>query len=464
MVAQTLNVWMNGLLVGQWMHTSQSNQVFQYAPDWPSNPAGRPISLSMPFNAANAPYRGSVVENYFENLLPDNENILKRLRIRFKTSSTNAFQLLTAIGRDCVGAVQLLPPDTEPGGWDRIDSQPMTEADVATALRAAMGGNPTGQHETAPDQEFRISLAGAQEKSALLRFGGQWHRPLGATPTTHILKPPIDLAHAIHPFPDSVENEWLCSKIMASLGFEVAHSEMAQFEDIKVLVVERFDRRWQDLGGADPNHKGFVPNAAMWISRLPQEDFCQVAGLSPLNKYESEGGPGMANCLAYLNGSVNTAKDRGTFVLAQLAFWMLAATDGHAKNFSIALLRNNTYQLTPLYDVLSDWPRVGNGAKRRPIQEVKMAMAIHSKTMYYRMLDFRARHWKHLADTCGVDQIWEEMISLAQRLPAALEHVQNQLPPDFPQRIWKSISDGALKHAAQFLRELDIMVATGVHK
>ena len=37
---------------------------------------------------------------------------------------------------------------------------------------------------------------------------------------------------------------------------------------------------------------------------------------------------------------------------AQIVFYLLAATDGHAKNFSITHLPNNKYKLTPLYDAL----------------------------------------------------------------------------------------------------------------
>ncbi len=47
--------------------------------------------------------------------------------------------------------------------------------------------------------------------------------------------------------------------------------------------------------------------------------------------------------------------DVRAFVLSQLAFWLLAAIDGHAKNFSL-FRRRDGYLLAPLYDVLSAWP------------------------------------------------------------------------------------------------------------
>ena len=42
-------------------------------------------------------------------------------------------------------------------------------------------------------EDFRISIAGAQEKTAFLRHQGKWCRPIGSTPTTHIFKLPLGL-------------------------------------------------------------------------------------------------------------------------------------------------------------------------------------------------------------------------------------------------------------------------------
>lgn len=81
--------------------------------------------------------------------------------------------------------------------------------------------------------------------------------------------------------------------------------------------------------------RGYVPNPSSWIARLPQEDLCQASGLPPIQKYEADGGPSIEDVLQILAGSESPEVDRADFVLAQLAFWLLAATDGHAKNISI---------------------------------------------------------------------------------------------------------------------------------
>jgi serine/threonine-protein kinase HipA len=145
---------------------------------------------------------------------------------------------------------------------------------------------------------------------------------------------------------DSVENEWLCSRLMRAFGLETAHCERARFGRRKVLVVQRFDR---------------APIEGRWIAMLPQEDLCQALGVPAARKYESEGGPGMRDILRVLDASARPAEDKRAFVKAQIMFWLLAATDGHAKNYSIFYERGGTCRLTPIYDVLSAWPIIGRG-------------------------------------------------------------------------------------------------------
>jgi serine/threonine-protein kinase HipA len=259
----------------------------------------------MPFTVGNGEHRGAVVENYFENLLPDNDTIRKRLQGRYATRTTGAYDLLSAIVRDCVGAVQILPPSTEPLGWNTVQSEPLTEVGVADALRKAIAVQALGQ-TTGGDNDFRLSIAGAQEKTALLRYAGHWRRPLGATPTTHILKLPLGLVGNMQwDLKDSVENESLCAKILSAFGLKVAQTELAVFEDQKALVVERFDRRWVGIASGEQNKVEFAPAQGQWINRIPQVDFCQASGTAPSLKYEKDGGPGIVQCMALLRGSLS---------------------------------------------------------------------------------------------------------------------------------------------------------------
>ena len=432
-----LNAWMNGEWVGTWQ-VHRGTHSFAYAPSWETSARARPLSLSLPLTRT-LEIKGEVVANYFDNLLPDNDRIRERIGRRFKTRSLDAFSLLEAIGRDCVGAVQLLPENTTPEGWDRVECEPLSEAEVAESLQAVPADPRTRPGDDA--RAFRISLAGAQEKTAFTKVNGRWCRPLGATPSTHIFKLPLGVianTSRVAMF-DSIENEWLCAQIIDALGLPVARTDMARFGDQRALVVERFDREWRDGG--------------QWIARLPQEDFCQALGLPPRLKYEEDGGPAIADGLRLLSGSADARLDRAAFLLTQLVFWLMAAPDGHAKNFSIFLRQGNAYDMTPLYDVLSVWPYVGKGRGQLHLRDVRLAMALRARNTHYHLYTIQARHWNALAMKNGGPEVWEAMVELVSGVDAALASVEAGLPRNFPERIRAPIAQGMRRQAKQFLSE-----------
>jgi serine/threonine-protein kinase HipA len=456
-VAAELRLWMNGVPVGVWTTLRTGTPVLRYLETWARSEEGRALSLSLPFTAG-LEHRGDVVNRYFDNLLPDSGDIRRRLRRRFRARSDDAFDLLAAIGRDCAGAVQLLPPGVEPEGWNRIDAVALRDRDVAAIVASVTSDAPLGQGD---EEDLRISIAGAQEKTALLRIGSRWHRPHGATPTTHILKLPLGLVGNMRAdMADSVENEWLCARILSELGFEMAPTEMATFGDTKALVVTRFDRRWQGVAAGAERKAHFRPPEGAWIARLPQEDFCQALGVAPDRKYESDGGPSVRDCLRVLAMSENADEDRAVFVLAQLAFWLLAATDGHAKNFSLRQRREGRFSLTPLYDVLSAWPIVGDGPNLIAYPRARLAMAIRGeRNAHFRLREIQARHWQRLAATCGPG-VWERMREMVERVDGVLDAVATAMPPGFPERTWAPISAGMRRHARLFQRSVEVDAGT----
>ena len=437
----TLVVWTNGQRVGEWSTVGNEHR-FRYADEWLASPMVRRLSLSLPLTPGNAVHRGTVVENFFDNLLPDNDSIRRRLQGKFATAGTDPFSLLSAIGRDCVGAIQLLPPGAEPVGFDRIDAHPLNDAGVEQLIDASLSaGRVLGQQD---DDEFRISIAGAQEKTALLKWQGVWGRPVHATPTTHILKLPLGLVGNMRAdMHSSVENEWLCMQLLAAYGLPVARCEIVTFGRRKVLAVERFDR-----AGVQPN------DAPPWIARLPQEDFCQALGVAGAMKYESDGGPGMRDILRVLDASTRADEDKRNFVKAQMLFWMLAATDGHAKNFSIFLERGGGYRLTPFYDVLSAWPIIGRGPNQIVHQKAKLAMAVRSKNPHWRLVDILPRHWDVVARLAGLgnaDGLRQELI---EQTPEVIDRVQSALPAGFPQPVAEVIFQGLRESARRLGRPL----------
>ena len=414
---------------------------FVYDPAWVASPAGRPLSLSLPFTPSNMAHRGPRVLNYFDNLLPDSEAIRKRIAQRYQTDTLDAFDLLQAIGRDCVGAVQLLAEDDAPSGVEQIEGTPLSDSEIE-AMLARTVSNPT---LGAPDEtdDFRISLAGAQEKTALLRHNGQWQRPHGATPTTHIIKLPLGLVgNKLADLTTSVENEWLCLQILRAYGLPVANTEIMTFGKQRVLSVERFDRQLHSSG--------------QWLLRLPQEDFCQVYGIPSHRKYESDGGPGLLQLAQILQQSVSAQQDIETLLASQILFWMLAAPDGHAKNFSIRLLAGGQYRLTPLYDVMSIWPVEGNGPNQWSWFKAKLAMALWSRSKHDAFRDVQRRHFNTMALKCSYGAHAEPLIQrLIEQTPAVIERVSAELPERFPGKVAERIFKGLRNSAAK----LDAMPA-----
>ena len=440
-----LALWMNGARVGTWSLAPNAPDTLQYDQAWTQSEQGRPLSLSLPFTPGNAPHRGDKVRAYFENLLPDSRDIRERLARRFRTHSTNAFDLLAEIGRDCVGALEILPEGQACAGTAPLQAEPLNEAQVAQVLREATTPNAMGWG--GEDDEFRISIAGAQEKTALLLRDGHWCVPRGSTPTTHIFKLPLGLIGGMKlDMRDSVENEWLCSLILKEFGLPVAACRPMQFEDVKVLVVERFDRAWWRTAGGD--HR---------LVRLPQEDMCQALGVSPQARYEADGGPGMDRILDLLQGSITREQDRRVFFQAQLLFWMLCATDGHAKNFSLFLRPGGQFQLTPLYDFLSAYPVLGDGPAGISPHKARMAMAVRSRNAHWKMRDILRRHWLALGGRHGVvtddgRQVQFVIDDIVARTPAVISAVRAALPAGFPASLADSILEG-LQDAASRLAD-----------
>ncbi|HEY0334531.1 MAG TPA: type II toxin-antitoxin system HipA family toxin [Stenotrophomonas sp.] len=428
-----LQVWMNGEPVATWREDSQGARL-TYADTWTNSPQSRPISLSLPLLPDAQSHRGAVVTNYFDNLLPDNDNIRRRMRDRFSTASTQTFALLNAVGRDCVGAIQLLPPGRFPEGLQAIAGHALDEGGVAALLRGVTAPPVPGHREL--DDEFRLSLAGAQEKTALLWHQGQWFVPEGTTPSTHIFKLPLGLVGNMRAdMSASVENEWLCMQLLAAFGLPVATTELGYFEDQRCLIVERFDRRLSSDG--------------RWWIRLPQEDMCQVFGMPSGKKYEADGGPGVVMIMDLLRQSTSPS-DREVFFQSQLLFWLLAATDGHAKNFSLFIEPGGRFRMTPLYDVLSVYPILGRKPGQLEPRDAKLAMAIAGKNRHRRLVDIRRRHWNETARACGLRNGAEPFIdTLLARMEPAILQVQNKLPAGFPTHVSSSIFDGLRKAGAK---------------
>ncbi|ODA67027.1 Serine/threonine-protein kinase HipA [Methyloligella halotolerans] len=360
---------------------------------------------------AEGPYEGPSVSAVFDNLLPDSEKHRQKIADRLGTSGPDTFSLFAEIGADCAGALRIVS-DHEPAEPGRdstpaISGEPLEHEDVE-ALLHDLSDAPLG---LAPNDPFRIAVAGAQKKTALFFDDGRWFKPHGATPTTHILKTQIGKLPTGTDLSNSVENEYYCLKLAEAFGLPVTGVEIVTFGETRTLVVERFDRKRDGSGR---------------IVRLPQEDMCQALSVHPSIKYERQGGPRLAQILKVLEGSDDAVRDQTTVLKTQFLFWLTGATDGHAKNFSIFLGPGGAYHLTPLYDILTVEPSIADGSAGG--LNPRLSLSVGDDRQHI-IAEIEPRHFLETAEEAGLSRQVAQtaMEEIADTVPAALAAVEATL-------------------------------------
>ena len=427
-VHDPLRVFINGQLVGFFLKDPGGTVAFGYDESWLARDNAIPVSLSLPLR--EDPFKGPVVAAFFENLLPDSESLRRRVSEKVGAEGMDAYSLLSRIGRDCVGALQFLPEDEELQASTEIQGRVASDSEIEGML-LNLAQAPLGLER---ERDFRISIAGAQEKTALLRYKDEWWKPSGATPTTHILKKQMGTLPNGLDLSNSIENEFYCLRLLAAIGLPVNHAEISTFGKTKALVIERFDRRWTRDGR---------------LLRLPQEDCCQALSVPPSRKYQNDGGPGISDILRLLKASDTPTEDQKRFLKAQVVFFLIGATDGHAKNFSIFLGPLGRFRLTPLYDILSAQPSLALGQ----IHKKQMRLAMFVGTNRHYVVDrICGRHFAQTVDRVGLPRglAKEVMEEVAMRAVAAKHELEESLPSDFPEFLHRTIWDGIAARIGNF--------------
>jgi serine/threonine-protein kinase HipA len=422
---EALNLFMNENYVGQLFLAGNGAMSLKYDKEYSQKPDALPISLSLSLRRQN--HKGEQVYNYFDNLLPDGKEMRQKLARNMGASSDRPFDLLSAIGSDCVGALRFLPERQSPEK-SKVRAAPLTNKSIGQIL-SDLKSFPLGLHR---EHEFRISLAGNQEKMALLYHQKKWKQPISDTPTTHIFKNPMGILQNGIDLSTSVENEWLCLKICQHFGLEVNSADIREFAGHRCLVVERFDRLWR---------------GKTKLLRLPQEDFCQALGIASHMKYESDHRsnkgpkPGLKDILQLLNASDERNKDRYNFFKAQILFWLLAAVDGHGKNYSLHITPTG-FKMTPFYDILSAYPALDSKKLRQ--NNAKLAMAIGDQR-HYRLNEIVPRHFYQSARKYGIPKIKVEQMftEIAERAKTLKKDLPR--PKACSKKIYDSIIEGTLK-------------------
>jgi serine/threonine-protein kinase HipA len=298
---------------------------FEYEPSVAaSSPEAPLLSVSLP--CRERPFEPAEARPFFEGLLPEGE-IRERIARDLKVSASNSFELLARLGRDCAGAVVLLPEGEQPDADEPVEW--LAKSDLAELIER-LPTNPLG---VARRNKVRLSLAGLQRKAVLIHGAdGRFGRPTAAHPSTHIVKPQYDDSD----YADLVYNEHFCMAVARAAGLDAARASILDIAAHPCLLVERFDR----YAGKDGR------------ARVHQEDCCQALGVPPGLKYEGEGGPG----LGAIAGLLRAASSRGgadvlALLRATILNYVLGNSDAHAKNFG--LLHGDELRLAPLYDIVS---------------------------------------------------------------------------------------------------------------
>lgn len=391
MSTKKLDVYLNKVFAGIFEQDLSGKLFFTYDQDFLKSRNPQPLSASLPLQESS--FSDKIVRPFFSSLLPEGTQ-LELVAKNLKSSQKNPFALLFQIGRDCAGAVEIMPQNQEPPSYEDGSLETLSEEKLYQIL-SDIHSNPL----LAGNKKMRLSLAGAQSKLAVFFDERKKSLPklVKDTPSTHILKP------AIPNLLDSVHNEFFCMKLAKEIEFDVAEVFFKTSKDRPYLLVRRYDRTKLN------SH----------IIRIHQEDFCQTLGLPPEQKYQGiDGGPSIKICLDLIEkyGSF-VALDKLRFIQSVIFNYLIGNSDAHGKNFSF-LYTNGQTRLAPFYDLIST-----NSYSKL---QSRMAMKIGKSHDPERTL---LVHWHDIvADTnTARTHLNKELKSFATKLPRVAENLKQQL-------------------------------------
>lgn len=318
--------------IGILARDNRQNLNFTYHPEFLAIPEAMPVSLSLPLRPE--PYEDIETRAFFDNLLSEQDGALRSTMQRHGLERGDIAGLLALLGKDCAGALSVLPegapPAKVPGDLAR-DYRDIPDARMAEIVRSLYE-----RRRLPDDQQDPSPLAGVQSKIALVKLpNGQLAEPKpgSGAPTTHILKIP-EQGHL-----NDVDHELLSLELSSRLT-ATAKAERVEYGGIAALLVERFDREVD--GGI--------------VRRLHQEDFAQALGLPASLKYERKGTTQKRFTAEAAVGLLKQAADpvraRQRFLTGALFDLLIGNVDPHAKNHAILHRSGGRFDLAPRYDLL----------------------------------------------------------------------------------------------------------------
>jgi serine/threonine-protein kinase HipA len=401
-MTKELRVLVNDRVLGSVIQLPNGRLRFIYDEAWRTSPNALPLSLSMPLGAPE--YGHTQIINYLWGLLPDRPSSLASIAADHQVSVRSAFALVSAVGEDLAGAVQIVPPDAIDALKTREGIVQITEPRLAKFLDDLVANQ--GSTHISEDAGF-FSLGGAQAKKAVCWVNGKWYEPRGRTPSTYIIKPPMPGLEG------QVENEHFSLRLAGALDLRTCVSSIERIDGKPNIVVARYDRV-RTKGGK----RLLLTQTGGRVERIHQEDMCQAMGIDPAKKYQAEGGPGMQSIMELLAGSGDPGVDRSRFMRACAFNFVIIGPDAHGKNFSVLIQAPGRYRLAPLYDINSMLPY--DLEKNR-----KLAMTVGGEG---RWRSIGPVHWEKAARLCGypVDDALGHVSDIVARAPKAAAQILKQ--------------------------------------
>lgn len=377
-----LYVYLNDQLTGILEKDNNGGINFTYNPS-----AKQSLSLSLPLDKKT--YLNNECKGFFNGLLPESEFVRVAIGRKYNINPKNDFSILEAIGYDCAGAVAFLKEENPNLKKEHeIKGKILTESELEKYILELP------KKPLALGSDKRLSLAGAQEKTAIIKIEDKIALPDDETPSTHILKP------AIPDLKETIENEFICLKSAQKMGIRVPEVEICQANNTKYFLIERYDR---------------IKNDNI-IQRVHQEDFCQAKNIVSAYKYQSDGGIDFKQCFEILRKTDKPAVSIKQFIEIMIFNYLIGNNDAHGKNFSILHKENGDIEFAPTYDILC--------TQAYSELSPKMAMKIGG---YYEPEKIYPRHFERFANDVEISytQLNKIIKNQCEKLPQIVTEVAN---------------------------------------
>jgi serine/threonine-protein kinase HipA len=293
----------------------------QYDHTWMTSPEGWDLGPGLPRAAGTITDGASErpVQWFFDNLLPE-EDMRTAVAKTASVDQADAFALLGYLGRESAGSLVLLPEGQEPEPGDGYQTLSLEELSARIRSMPTVPITATGPK--------RMSLAGAQQKLLVRWDGKTLTEPVGASPSTHILKPQSTSAE----YPHSVINEYAMMRLAALMGLDVP-PVWRLYVPQPVYIVQRFDRTFD----------GRAPG------RLHVIDTCQLMNMPRAFKYEQASLPTLGAAIKMTRSRAQTRQHLWRWLLFNV---LIGNHDNHLKNVSFVVTAEGS-SIAPAYDLLS---------------------------------------------------------------------------------------------------------------